>query len=205
MTELPYTLERTILIGAKPEVVFRFFTDNTRWAAWWGASSTIDAKPGGKVYIRHANGIESLGEVLDVCPPEQISFTYGFAAGKPIPPGSSRVTIKLHPHRSGTELHLLHEFPEASTRDEHVQGWRFQLSLFANVVANERFADAANAVDEWFDIWGISDDGLREQTLQQCASTEISFRDRHSALGGIADVAAHVGAAQRFMPETARA
>jgi uncharacterized protein YndB with AHSA1/START domain len=200
MTELPYTLERTVLIGAKPEVVFRFFTDSARWAAWWGASSTIDAKPGGKVYIRHANGTESLGEVLDICPPEQIIFTYGFATGKPIPPGSSRVTIKLHPHRSGTELHLMHEFPEASTRDEHVQGWRFQLSLFANLVANEMFAGAAKSVDAWFDIWCISDEGLRERTLQQCATAKISFRDRYSALDGIADVSAHIGAAQRFMP-----
>ncbi len=115
-------------------------------------------------------------------------------------PGSSRVTIKLLRHRSGTELHLLHEFPEASTRDEHVQGWRFQLSLFANVVANEMFAGAVNAVDAWFDIWGISDDRLREQTLRKCASAEISFRDLYSALDGVADVSAHIAAAQRFMP-----
>src|SRR5271170_2241887 len=97
MPELPYQMERTVVIKAKPETVFRFFTDSARWANWWGAGSTIDATPGGKVYIRHAEGSETLGEVLEVRPPEMIAFTYGFASGKPIPPGGSRVTIRLEP------------------------------------------------------------------------------------------------------------
>src|SRR5580692_6424581 len=121
MTELPYQLNRTVVIKAKPETVFRFFTDTARWANWWGAGSTIDANPGGKVYIRHPNGIESLGEVLEVSQPERIVFTYGFVSGKPMPPGASRVTIRLEPDESGTRLHLLHEFAEAAPRDEHVQ------------------------------------------------------------------------------------
>ena len=100
MPELPYHLDRAVVIKAKPETVFRFFTDSARWASWWGAGSTIDAKPGGKVYIRHPNGIETLGEVLQVRQPEGITFTYGFASGKPIPPGSSRVTIRPRAGRS---------------------------------------------------------------------------------------------------------
>ena len=144
MPELPYSLERTVSIRAETEVVLRFFTDSSRWASWWGAHSTIEAKPGGKVYIRHANGIESLGEVVEVRPPEQITFTYGYASGKPIPPGSSRVTILLQRQPGGTQLHLRHEFAEATARDEHVQGWRFQLSLCSNTVTNEVFAEAAS-------------------------------------------------------------
>src|SRR5579863_8384259 len=118
MPELPYQLDRTVVIKAKPETVFRFFTDSARWAGWWGAGSTIDAKLGGKVYIRHPNGVETLGEVLEVRPPEQIVFTYGFASGNPIPPGSSRVTIRLDPDAGGTRLHLRHEFAESAPRDE---------------------------------------------------------------------------------------
>src|SRR5580658_8737129 len=158
MPELPYSLNRTVVIQAKPETVFRFFTDSTRWATWWGAGSTIDAQPGGKVYIRHPNGIESLGEVLELREPERISFTYGFASGQPVPPGGSRVTIRLDPDSAGTRLHLLHEFAEASARDEHVQGWRFQLSLFANAVANEVYADAVHVVDAWFAAWVVADE-----------------------------------------------
>jgi uncharacterized protein YndB with AHSA1/START domain len=200
MPELPYQLERTVVIKANPATVFRFFTDSVRWAAWWGAGSTIDATPGGKVYIRHPGGVETLGEVLEVDPPARIAFTYGFASGKPIPPGSSRVTIRLEPDEAGTRLHLVHEFPEAAPRDEHVQGWRFQLSLFSNTVANEVFADAASLVDAWFDAWAIMEDRLREESFARIATSRIQFRDRFSLLEGLADLTAHAGAAQRFMP-----
>ena len=200
MPELPYNLNRTVVIKAKPETVFQFFTDSARWAAWWGAGSTIDARPGGKLYIRHPNGVESLGEVLEVRSPEQIAFTYGFASGKPIPPGESRVTIRLEPDEAGTRLHLLHEFAEPGPRDEHIQGWRFQLSLFSNVVANEAYADAQGVVDAWFGAWAVADAGTREEILGRIVVPEIRFRDRFSMLDGFADLTAHIGAAQRFMP-----
>jgi len=200
MPELPYHLERAVVIRAKPETVFRFFTDSQRWANWWGAGSTIDAQPGGKVYIRHANGVETVGEVLEVSPAERIVFTYGYATGKPIPPGGSRVTVQLEPDAAGTRLHLRHEFAEAGPRDEHVQGWRFQLSLFSNVVANEVYADAGNSVDTWFAGWTITDHQSREETFSRIVAPGISFRDRYSLLHGLDDLAAHIGAAQRFMP-----
>ena len=200
MQELPYQLERTVLIQAKPETVFRFFTDSARWASWWGAGSTIEAKPGGKVYIRHANGVESAGEVLEIDAGKRIVFTYGFVSGKPIPPGSSRVTIRLEPEDTGTRVHLLHEFAEAGPRDEHVQGWRFQLSLFGNVVANEVYAHAASTVDDWYNAWNITDAPARDEILTRIATPSVRFRDRFSLLDGIADLTAHISAAQRFMP-----
>jgi uncharacterized protein YndB with AHSA1/START domain len=200
MQELPYNLNRTVVIRAKPETVFRFFTDSARWASWWGAGSTIDARPGGKVYIRHPNGVESSGEVLDVRHLKHIAFTYGFASGKPMPPGASRVTIRLEPGEAGTRLHLVHEFAEAGPRDEHVQGWRFQLSLFSNVVANEVYADAQATVDAWFGAWAVPDASARDETLAKIVTPGICFRDRFSLLDGLSDLTAHIGASQRFMP-----
>jgi uncharacterized protein YndB with AHSA1/START domain len=200
MQELPFHLDRTVVIRARRETVFQFFTDNARWANWWGPGSTIDATPGGKVYIRHPNGVESLGEVLEVLHPEQIVFTYGFVSGRPIEPGSSRVTIRLEPDAAGTRLHLRHEFAEAGPRDEHVQGWRFQLSLFGNAVANEVYASAQNAVDGWFAAWTTADAGLRAEALTKIVSPDVQFRDRFSLLDGLDDLTAHIGAALRFMP-----
>jgi uncharacterized protein YndB with AHSA1/START domain len=200
MNELPHTLERTVLIQATPETVFRFFTDSGRWAKWWGEGSTINAQPSGKVYIRHPGGIESLGEVVEIAPPERIVFTYGFASGKPIPPGGSRVTIRLEPSPNGTRLNLFHEFAEPGPRDEHIQGWRFQLSLFANAVANEVYADAAGTVDAWYSAWTIPDDNARRELLTKIVTPAIRFRDRYSLLDGLEDLTAHIGAAQRFMP-----
>jgi uncharacterized protein YndB with AHSA1/START domain len=200
MTDLPYSLERKVVIKADPPTVFRFFTDSARWANWWGEGSTIDAAPGGKVYIRHANGVEAVGEVVAVTPPREIVFTLGYASGQPMPPGSSRVSIRLHPDPAGTRLQLLHEFAEEIPRDQHIQGWRFQLSLFSNVVANEAYADAAAKVDAWFDAWAIAGDREREAGFLAVATPDVRFRDRYSLLDGLHDLTAHAGAALKFMP-----
>jgi uncharacterized protein YndB with AHSA1/START domain len=191
---LPHRLDRTVTIQAAPEIVFRFFQDSDRFARWWGAGSTIDPRPGGRVYIRHPNGIETVGEVLEIDAPARIVFTYGYASGNPIPPGASRVTIRLTPDPAGTRLDLLHEFEEATVRDQHVQGWRFQLSLFANAVADDYFADAAELVDAWFDGWAAP------ETLAGLVAPELTFRDRYSTLRGAEELTMHAMAAQRFMP-----
>jgi uncharacterized protein YndB with AHSA1/START domain len=202
MDPLTHRLDRTVDIAAPREAVFRFFTDSTRWASWWGVGSTIEAKRGGKVHIRNPGGVEAVGEVLELHPPERIVFTYGFASGQPIPAGSSRATIRLESHGVGTRLHLTHEFPEhaAAVRDEHIQGWRFQLSLFGNVVTNDLHKDAASRVDQWFDAWAEPKAEVREETLSAIAAGDVTFRDQFSLLNGLADLFPHIAAAQRFMP-----
>ncbi len=200
MSSLPHRLERTIVIEARPETVFRFFTDTKRWASWWGAGSTIDARPGGRLFIRHPNGVESSGEVVEVEAPERIVFTYGFASGSPVPPGGSRVSVRLEPHRRGTRLALVHEFGEAAARDEHVQGWRYQLSVFGNVVTDEVHAGAADKVDGWFEAWSAESDAARQETLARVATPDVRFRDRFSLVDGMSDLLPHLAAAKRFMP-----
>ena len=200
MTSLPHRLDRTVAIQASRDTVFRFFTDEARWARWWGAGSTIDARPGGQMRIRYPDGTEASGEVIELHAPERIVFSYGYASGTPIPPGSSRVTIHLEPHGAGTRLHFSHEFAEASVRDDHVQGWRYQLSLFGNVVADEVNAGAARSVDQWFSAWSEPNAGVREQVLSQVADRDVRFRDRFSLIDGLADLVDHLTAAQRFMP-----
>jgi uncharacterized protein YndB with AHSA1/START domain len=200
MNVLTHALDRTVVICATPETVFRFFTDSARWAAWWGAGSTIDAKPGGAVRIRYPDATEASGDVLEIAAPERLVFTYGYASGSPIPPGGSRVTIQLEPHEEGTLLRLTHEFADPAVRDQHVQGWRYQLSVFSNIVANEVTAGAADAIDRWFDAWAIPDDREREQTLAGIAAANVRLRDRFSAVDGIAELVPHLAAAQRFMP-----
>ena len=200
MEPLTHELERTVEINASSETVFRFFTDSARWAKWWGAGSSIEPRVGGKVYIRYPEGTEVLGEVLEVRPPDRIAFTYGYSSGKPIPPGGSRVTISLQSAHGGTRLHLKHEFANAAARDQHVQGWRFQLSLFANAVSDEVFANAGSLVDAWYEAWTITDESVRQDALARIAAADVTFRDRYSLLAGLADLSAHVAAAQRFMP-----
>jgi len=197
---LTHHLDRTVVIEAPRAIVFRFFTDEKRWASWWGTGSTIDPKPGGKLLIRYPDGSEVVGEVLEVEQPERIVFTYGYASGQMIPPGGSRVTIRLEAEPRGTRLHFLHEFAEAAVRDQHVQGWRYQLSLFANVVSNELHANASAAVDEWFGAWVEEDDEKRRQRLAAIAIPSVCFRDRFSLVTGVDDLNDQIGAVQRFMP-----
>ena len=197
---LEHTLERTLTILAKRETVFRFFTDTPRWERWWGKGSTVDPHPGGKIRILYPNAVEVTGEVLEIAAPERISFTYGFTSGSPIPPGSSRVTISLAEQGEATRLTLVHEFSDAKARDEHIQGWRYQLSLFSNIVSDEVNAGAAEVVDAWNASWANPDAGEREKTFRRIATPGVQFRDKYSTLDGIDDVLAHVTAAQFFMP-----
>jgi uncharacterized protein YndB with AHSA1/START domain len=197
---LTHTLDRTLLIRAHPDVVFRFFTDSQRWAAWWGAGSSIDPQPGGRVVIRYPGGTEATGNVVEIISPERLVFTYGYAKGTPIGPGASLVTIELEPHRGGTRLRLSHAFAEPGVRDEHIQGWRYQLSLFANAVTDDLHAGADRLVDRWFAAWSEPDDAVRETTLRSIAAADVEMRDRFSAIDGIDDLLAHLNAVQRFMP-----
>jgi hypothetical protein len=101
---------------------------------------------------------------------------------------------------SGTRVLLCHEFTDSVVRDEHVQGWRYQLSVFSNVVADEANAGAAGAVDAWFRAWSEPDDAAREAALARVATPDVRFKDRFSTVDGVPDLVIHLGAAQRFMP-----
>ena len=193
-------LDRTVVIHARPATVFEFFSNPPDWASWWGAGSTIDARPGGQLLIRHPNGVEVTGEVIDLRAPERIVFTYGYAGGGSIPPGGSQVTIRLDSHPEGTLLQLTHEFTDAEARDHHVQGWRFQLSLFANAVANKINASATGTIDRWFAAWSDPQTASREATLAAIGTDQIGFYDRFSCISGVADLKGHLAAVHRFMP-----
>jgi uncharacterized protein YndB with AHSA1/START domain len=200
---LPHRLERTLVIQARRETVFRFFTDPARWASWWGAGSTIDPRPGGRVLIKYPGAVEATGEVIDIAPPERLTFTYGYTTGAPIAPGTSLVTIRLEACGDGgrdTRLSLAHAFSDAAVRDQHVQGWRYQLSLFANAVADEVHRDASAIVDAWLDAWSNADSEARAAALARIAEPTVQFRDRFSAIDGVEELQVHLDAAQRFMP-----
>lgn len=200
MTAFPHSLDRSVFILAKPDTVFAFFQDSAKWASWWGAGSTIDPRPGGKVYVRYPNAIEASGEILEITAPTRIVYTFGYASGQPMGPGESRITIELTKEAGGTRLKLTHELADAAVRDMHIQGWRFQLSMFANAVANGLHANVNDRADAWFAAWAETDDVKRKAALDAIAVADVEFRDRYSVLKGTDEVSFHAGAAQKFMP-----
>ena len=195
MTALNETLERQVTICAPRETVFRYFTDSERFARWWGEGSRIEGKPGGAMHIRYPDGQTAKGEVREIEPPRRIVFTF-VMAGQSL----SEVTITLDEVKQGTLLRLHHAFSSAKIRDHFVQGWRYQLSLFSNVVVNELLANVSDAVDAWFEAWAIENERQREAAFAGIAIPSVEFRDKFSVVSGIDELTPHVGPAQRFMP-----
>ena len=197
MSQLPHLLERTLVIRARRETVFSFFTDSALWAAWWGAGSEIDARTAGRMSIRHPNGMEAFGQVVEVAPPSRIVFTYATPTGQP---AESLVTVRLEEHEDGTALHLSHAFVTASDRDAHVPGWRFHLSMFANRVSDTVNAGVADVVDRWFAAWNELDASRRDTELAAVSAPGVRFSDRYSRVETLDELRAHVAAVHRFMP-----
>lgn len=201
MAELSFSLERTVIIRTRRETVFRYFTDSAHFAAWWGQGSEIDARPGGRMVIRHPGGVVASGEVVEVEPLRRVVFTYGYEKSEsPIPPGGSRVTITLEDAPEGTRLHLRHDFADSSARDHHVQGWRYNLAVFSHVAAAEEHAGAAAHVDALFRAWGEPDASVRLKLLEESVTPDLVFRDQYSATFGLEDLQAHLAAVVIFMP-----
>ena len=194
--------DRTIEIRARPATVFRFFTDSARWARWWGSGSTIEPRIGGAVVIVYPTGDRASGVVRELVPDQRVAFTYGYeAANKPISPGGSLVTITLAElPGNATRLVLRHDVDDAATRDEHVQGWRYQLARFAHVVADDAHAGATDAIAAWVNAWNEPDAGTRRALLERTVTADVRFRDANGDVYGLDELVGHVGAIHTFMP-----
>jgi uncharacterized protein YndB with AHSA1/START domain len=198
---LEFALDRGVLVCAQRSTVFRFFTDSRRFASWWGEGSTIDPRIGGTVRIVYPGGSIASGKVLELTEPSRIVFTYGYEdPSRPIRPGGSQVTITLEDREGGTLVSLHHEVAEAKTRDAHVPGWRYQLAIFANVVARDQLAGAADTIDRYLLAWTEADAEKRAAILRSTTGSRVVFRDAFGAVDGQDDLSAHIAASQMHMP-----
>ena len=124
-------LERRI--AARPETVFRYFTDADRWRQWQGVGAELDARPGGlfRVEMTGRTHVFARGEFVEVQPPQRVVFTWGWEPlpGMPdemrsVPPGSSTVEVTLEPDGNGTLLRLRHSgLPTDASGVFHTDGW----------------------------------------------------------------------------------
>lgn len=200
MKPLPHVIERTVTIEADPGLVFSFFTESERWAAWWGTGSTIDPRVGGAIKIVHSNGFVTTGEVFEYAPPTRIGFTFSMQYKGEIPAEDSRVTMTVGPHPKGTSVHVHHAVADEALAAMLPQGWRFHLSLFANAVSNIENENAPELVDGWLGLWTEPDAAARKATLAAIANMDVRFCDMYTSLTGADEIALHIAAAQKFMP-----
>ena len=131
-------VDKTIRISARPETVWRYWTDPERMCDWWGAAAELDPRPGGACVVEMDGGGTMRGEFVELVPHERIVFSFGWAlsAGDPdIPPGSSPVEVTLTDDGGATILTLRHSGLPAAAADDHDRGWNEHLPLLAAAVA----------------------------------------------------------------------
>ena len=120
------------IIRARPETVFSFFSDPTRWLLWQGVDGSVDLRPGGAFRVDVTGDGWAAGRFVEVDPPHRLVFTWGWEAeGNPVRPGSSTVEIDLRSAPEGTLLRLIHRDLPPDAQDVHRAGWEHYLGRLA--------------------------------------------------------------------------
>ena len=116
--------ERTLMIDASPETVWEFFVDPEKLMRWKGIQADLDAQPGGSYYCEVIPGHTARGEFVELDPPQQLVFTWGWENESAVPPGTSTIEVELTPEGDGTRLHFVHrDLPGAESVESHAHGW----------------------------------------------------------------------------------
>jgi len=131
-------IEVSIHVAAQPEIVFPYFTDPRRYVQWMGRDATLEAVPGGCYRVHIRDGIEAVGEFVEVDPPRRLVFTWGWTHDHEVPPGTTRVVITLQAENGGTRVILRHyDLPDAGQRDHHRKGWDLYLDRLSVRIRGE--------------------------------------------------------------------
>ena len=124
----PDILEVTVHIAALPETVFPYFTDAARYAMCMGTHAVLEPVPGGRYRVSMRDGVEAVGEFLEVDPPHRVVFTWGWTNEHVVAPGTTRVVVTLEEEDGGTRVVLRHhDLPDDDQRDRHRKGWEMYL------------------------------------------------------------------------------
>jgi uncharacterized protein YndB with AHSA1/START domain len=133
-------VEQTVRINARPETVWKYWTDPQRMCDWWGAAAELDPRPGGLCRIEMAGGPIMRGEYVELVPYERLVFSFGWEPtdGAPaIAPGESRVEVTLIEDAGDTIMTLRHTGIPDSFAALHASGWSNILPLLVAAVATQ--------------------------------------------------------------------
>lgn len=125
-------LEVSVHVAAQPETVFPYFTDPARYTQWMGAAATLEPVPGGAYRVTMRDGVETVGEFVEIDPPHRVVFTWGWANDHTVAPGSTRVVVTFAAEDGGTRVVLRHhDLPDHEQREHHGKGWDMYLHRLA--------------------------------------------------------------------------
>jgi uncharacterized protein YndB with AHSA1/START domain len=131
-------VRQTLRIAARPETVWRYWTEPERMCDWWGVAAELDPRPGGAYVVETGGGGVMRGEYVELVPHERIVFSFGWDPHQEVPaiaPGATLVEVTLTPDGDDTILALRHTGLPAAARGEHAAGWGHFLPLLATAAA----------------------------------------------------------------------
>jgi uncharacterized protein YndB with AHSA1/START domain len=103
------TVEREVLVEARPEVVWGAVTQGEHFAAWYAfGGAEIDLKPGGRLVLRWDEHGTYLGFVEKVEPGRRFAYRYAVEPEvEPVPGNANLVEFTLTPEGEGTRLRVV--------------------------------------------------------------------------------------------------
>jgi uncharacterized protein YndB with AHSA1/START domain len=140
------TFRTQITILADPEQVFDHFVRPELLVRWMGDFARLDASPGG-LFAVDINGVVIRGHFVRVERPHLVEIAWGEAGNAAMPPGATRLVVRLVPQGGATLVEVEHSglVPEEATK--HAMGWPHFLA---------RLAVAAGGGDPGPDPWATS-------------------------------------------------
>jgi uncharacterized protein YndB with AHSA1/START domain len=150
------SVEREILIGASPEVVWGVITEPEQISRWFsdeaevevraGADGTLTWRPGGRAGNKGFDAVVPI-RVVDAEPFRRFSFRWSHPEGAvPDESNSALVEFSLIEETDGTRLRVVESGIDAVTHDEegkdryresHEQGWERHLGEMLEYVASK--------------------------------------------------------------------
>jgi uncharacterized protein YndB with AHSA1/START domain len=140
------TYRTSIDIAAAPDRVFDYFVDPALLVRWMGDLARLEARDGG-LFAVDINGVLIRGHFVRVERPRLVEIAWGEAGNEAMPPGSTRLVVRLAPHDGGTRVELEHSGLSPAEATKHALGWPHFI---------DRFAIAAIGGDPGPDPWKTS-------------------------------------------------
>lgn len=131
MTE---TYTTSLHIEALPDAVFEHFVRPELLVTWMGDYARLEAKEGG-LFSVDINGVLIRGTYLKLEKPSLIEIAWGEAGNQVMPPGATRLTIRLTAAGTGTDLVLIHAGLAPAEAAKHAVGWPHFLARLAVATA----------------------------------------------------------------------
>jgi uncharacterized protein YndB with AHSA1/START domain len=140
------TFRTSIDIAATQDQVFDYFVRPELLVRWMGDFARIEAVEGG-VFSVDINGVLIRGHFVRVERPNLIEIAWGEAGNAVMPPGATRLVVRLLAHDGGTRVTLEHNGLTPGEAEKHAVGWPHFI---------ERLSFAVTGADPGTDPWKMA-------------------------------------------------